>query len=243
MNIGETKRVSHPVENDSMPSYPKLTPPESLGAAIVPLGSISEEAFNIFLRAVSTPRSFSLTQAQVKALRERLPDLASTLPFTLGALSYLHLQIETLGDVDDKFHQIITKLVDDLEIAGKSLDERKTIETRLELLLRKNVANSRFKKIQRLRSGFIPNATSFRSMVDLRPDFGDKDEVNYRGLLKIIQFRVMTDSSNPAEKELIFQLSEEALGELSKAIERAQKKLSALNEEPSISSQFIEIES
>jgi len=97
-------------------------------------------------------------------------------------------------------------------------------------------------KLQRLQDGFVPNATSFRTLVDLRPDFGEGDELSYQGLLKIIQFRVMTDSKNPEYKELVFQLSEESLSDLSKAVDRAQKKLEVLKKEDKLFGQFLKIE-
>jgi hypothetical protein len=79
-----------------------------------------------------------------------------------------------------------------------------------------------------LQSGFIPNAIGFSSFVDLRPDFGDGEEISgINGYLPIIQLRITTDSANPQEKQVVLQVNEEALKELHKALKRAESKIAA----------------
>lgn len=239
MNNQEEQIV--PLKNGNMSAYPTIAPPDTLGAAIAPIGHLSEEQFGHFLRAVSTPRSFSLTSKQLKDLKATVPEVASSLHYVLGAFAFLYGQIDSLGEIDGKFPQVIAKLIDDLDIKSESSEQQKLLQQRLELILKKNPAHAKFRKVQRLQSGFIPNATSFRTMVDLRPDFGESDALDYRGLLKVIQLRIMTDATDPAMKEIVFQLNEEALGELRSTIDRAQKKLDLLKNQPSLSSQFIEV--
>lgn len=225
-----------------MASSPAIAPPESLGAALAPLGSLSEEEFERLENAVSKPRSFSLKSTQIKELQAQLPSLAN-LAFLLGALSFLYSQLEELGDLGSKYSGAIAKLVDDVGIKETSPGIRAKVQSRLERLLRKNAANARYRKLQRLESGFLPNATSFGTLVDLRPDFGDGDGVEYRGLIKVIQIRIKTDAVDPSQRELVFQVNEEALAELQKAIKRLQEKIDAINQSSGLSSQLMKSDS
>lgn len=225
-----------------MSAYQTITPPGTLEAAIAPIAEVSDAEFNSIVRATSQARSFSLSSKGLKDLKSQISSLSNNLPFVLGALSFLYSQIDALGDVTDSFESIVAKLIDELEFENVDTEKKALLQKRLEVLLKKNPAFAKFKKVQRLQDGFVPNATSFRTMVDLRPDFGDGDEISFQGLLKIIQFRVMTDSTNPAFKELIFQLTEESLLDLSKAVKRAQDKLEALKSQKTLAEQFIEID-
>ncbi len=243
MNIDRSRRQPAPtIVSGHMSSYPTITPPGALDAALAPLAELSDPEYQSLLRATSTSRSFTLSAKGLKDLREQIPSIASNLPFLLSALSFLYSRIDALGEVNESFEQLIAKLVAELDFRMLDVEKKKTIQKRLEELLKKNNAFGRFKKVQRLQDGFVPNATSFKTMVDLRPDFGEGDDVNYQGLLRMIQFRVMTDATNPEYRELVFQLNEEALEDLRKTVERAQKKLQALKAEPKLADQFIEIE-
>jgi hypothetical protein len=243
VNIDQSRREpAPPILSGPMPAYPTITPPGALDAALAPLAELSDFEFEDLARATSTARSFSLSSKGLKDLRARIPSVANNLPFLLGALSFLYSRIDGLGEVSDSFERVIAKLVDELEFENVDTEKKKIVQKRLGELLKKNPSFGRFKKVQRLHDGFVPNATSFRSMVDLRPDFGEGDAISYQGLLKIIQFRVTTDSVNPECKEMVFQMTEESLSDLSKAVERAQSKIEALKTEPKLFGQFIEIE-
>lgn len=226
-----------------MTEFPRITPPDTIHAALVPLCELSDAEFDEFAAATSSARAFTLTNKSSKTLQTTLPALSTTLPYVLGALSFLYGQIESLGDVGPGYSQIIQRLVEDTELDYLSTQAKGTLRTRLERLLQKNPSHTRFKKIQRLQQGFLPNATTFRSMVDLRPDFGDTDALELKGFVKIIQLRITTDSSNPEEREIVFQLSEEALSELSTTLERTKKKLEILKAEPTLALKFTEYDS
>jgi hypothetical protein len=67
------------------------------------------------------------------------------------------------------------------------------------------------------------------------------EDVTVKGYLPVIQFRVSTDASSPEGRRLVFQMSEDALTELKKAIARAEAKLSALKKEPAIALRLIKV--
>jgi len=224
-----------------MPKSPAIAPAESLGAILAPLGGLSDEEFAVLESATSRPRGFSLKATEIKELQAQLPSLGS-LALLLGALSFLYSRIEAAGDLGSQYPEAITKLVEDVGIKEVTPGSKAAVSSRLERLLKKNPANARYRKVNRLQAGFIPSATGFATLLDLRPDFGDGDHVEYKGLIKTIQFRIKTDAVEADQRELIFQLNEESLAELQKVIKRLQDKIDAINQNDLLSSQFIKVD-
>jgi hypothetical protein len=218
-----------------------ITPPSSLDEALALLLVLREEEFSELSQVTSGPHSFSLSSSQLKELQTKIASTTDYLPVLLGALSFVYDRTTKLRDAGKSVGDIVKQLVDELDLDKITLDQKDLLRKRLEVVLKQNPAYARFRKIRGLQDGFLPNAIGFRSMVDLRPDFGEGDALSYQGLLKVIQFRVRTDSDNPELKEFVFQLSEEALEELNKAVARARDKLAALRREGRLSNQFIEL--
>ena len=216
-----------------MSAQPTIKPPESLAEALAPIGLLPDEEFKELLEAVSGPRSFSLSKEQLETLKKKIPETSAILQFTLGALAYLYLQITRV--VDDQMSQraVVEKLVDDFDAAGKWTNIKSLMVDRLSALLAKQDNHQRFRKIQRLQTGFIPNATGFSSFVDLRPDYDDGDvPKEIKGFVPIIQLRIATDSDDLNWRRLVVQMDEEALAELKKTISRLESKLDALKSDP-----------
>jgi hypothetical protein len=65
-----------------MAIVPKLSPPDSIGAAIAPLAAISDVEFSRLRKATSTRRSFNIKPKSVKELIGEIPALSTSLPFT-----------------------------------------------------------------------------------------------------------------------------------------------------------------
>lgn len=220
-----------------MAILPKLSPPESLGAAIAPLATISQQEFERLLDATSTRRSFNVKPKIVKWLATEIPAFGTTLAFTLGALNFLYGRLSPYRD-KSPLENIVSQLVDDFEVQCAP-DLRQTLEQRLTKLLRKNESYDTAKKLQRLEKGFLPNAIGFRTFVDLRPDFGGEENVQFSGFLKVIQFRVRTDANGKKTKEFVFQINEDGLDDLQQAIDRARAKIRALDQIHSLSPHLI----
>jgi hypothetical protein len=219
-----------------MASIPNLSPPENLGAAIAPIANITEDEFNALRRAISTRRAFNVKPKAAKELANEIPALSATLPFTLSALNFLYARLEQYRD-KVPLPAIVSQLVEDFEVACQPSD-RQRLEQRLVLLLERNDSFDRAKKLQRLEKGFLPNAIAFRSFVDLRPDFGGDDNLQFGGFVKIVQFRIRTDGNTKKSRDFVFQINEEGLDELQDAVARAKAKLRALDELPTISLQI-----
>lgn len=217
-----------------MPSYPPLLPPSSLGDALRTIADLSSDQIATLEKAVSGPRSFSLSKDELDALRRHIPEQSGNLTFLLAALSYLYSQVARVVDLGMPFSEAISALVDELEEDAEWQDRKEEVARRLGSILHTSEAHQRFRKIQRLQAGFIPNAIGFGTFVDLRPDFGDGEELQISGYLPVIQLRISTDSPSPDGKRLVFQLTEDGLVELKKVLERAEAKLAVLREQSSL---------
>ena len=223
-----------------MSSQPAIVkPPESLAEALAPLASLTDSEFSKFVSAVSGQRSFSLSKEQLDGLKKEAPATAAILPFTLGTLSFLYAQIDEVAKGDESLVDIVSQLVDDLDREGKWAQTKSLMKTRLTELFTKKPNHGRFKKIQRLQTGFIPNATGFSSFLDLRPDFNDGKPEQINGLLPIVQFRISTDADNPALRRLVVQLDEEGVVELKKAVDRIVEKIQTLKQDTSFASRLV----
>jgi hypothetical protein len=222
-----------------MAAYSAIVPPASLGEALRPLEELSEVEFSALTTAVAGPRSFSLSKDDLGTLRNQLGTHAANLTFLLAALAFLYSHVERLVESGMPYAEAIRATTDELASDAQWGPKKGEVQNRLALILKNKDVHQRFRKIQRLQAGFIPNAIGFSTFVDLRPDFGDGEELNLKGYLPIVQFRVTTDSNSPETRRLVFQMSEDALAE--KTVERAEKKLALLKEQPAIALQFVKI--
>jgi hypothetical protein len=214
-----------------MPAYTPINPPQTLGDAIRPIAEIPDEGVNALASALSTPQSFSLTEDQLNVLSEKIPGV--NLTFLVGALSYLYSHVERMTKKGASFQDTIKALVDELSEDAKWSDKNEVI-ARLSSLLKPNPIHASHRKLQRLRSGFIPNATDFASFVDVRPDFEGAETLSINHYLLMIQFRVATDAPSGENRRLVFQMTESKLADLKKAVERAEAKIRAIRNEPQL---------
>ncbi|MGJ4900163.1 hypothetical protein ACQR0V_01245 [Bradyrhizobium sp. HKCCYLS2058] len=217
-------------------AYPVITPPGSLAEAIATVATLSDADFEALLTATSTPRSFSLSDAQVEVLKKQIPLLENNIPYVLSALSFLYSKVDGLRKSSGT--DVVGHLLEELDLEEPEIVE--SLRPRLEQLLRENIGYNKYRKVRRLRTGLLPNAVSFRTMLDLRPDFGDGDELEFRGWVRIIQFRVTTDSDDPSKREFVFQLDDDSLPQLIKAIDRLKRKLEAIEQNDDIAASILE---
>lgn len=207
-----------------MSSVSNYLPPSSLEEALTPLADLSPEQFDLLLRGISGPRSFSLGKADMEALQREIPALARLLPYTLQALAFLYGPTVSLTQGDLPTLEAV-KVVTSQFLGSDVVDDH--LLKRFADLLQPRETHRTFRKHERLRKGFVPHAIAFSTLVDLRPDFADQDdELNVLALLPTIQLRITldTDSSQP----FVCQLTVDALAELKLTIDRLEKKLLAV---------------
>jgi hypothetical protein len=202
-----------------------------MSQALRPIAGMTEAEFEALLAAISGARSFSLSKDQIAELTRQIPVSANNLPYMLGTLAFLYSQISQQIGEDDVGEATIAKLVEELDASSFSGDDKEAMSRRLKALLERRASHQIFAKTRRLQRGFIPNATGFSSFVDLRPNFNDGVPTEVVDFLPLIQFRISTDADRNDQKRFVFQLSPDSLGELQKAIERAQAKLEILMED------------
>jgi hypothetical protein len=210
-----------------MSSSPVILPPSSLGEAVRPIGSLSDVEFAEIVKVISGPRGFYPTKEQFADLEKSSPNLVINLGFMLAALSYLTSQAERFEQAGKSFDSILSSVIDELDQDAKWEDKKEVASRRLKEIFDKREAFKRFKKLNRLQTGFLPNAVGFSTFVDIRPDFDLKPR-KVAGLLPLIQMRITTDASAVAQREMIFQVSEDALKLLKDAIDDIEEKLRAL---------------
>lgn len=99
---------------------------------------------------------------------------------------------------------------------------------RLSGLLAYSEIHEKFRKLHRLERGFLPIASNFETLVDLRPDFDEKatDIVNF---IPVVSMRIKTLSNDPALRNFSFTLPLEQVAALTKCVDRMNAKLGVLN--------------
>jgi hypothetical protein len=181
--------------------------------------------------------SFSLPEEELERLQGQILTAGANLPYLLSALNFLYSNILGFESARVPFLEVINAIMDELDKEVNWGEKKESVRDRLAMLLEKRDVHERFRKVQRLQSGFIPNALSFSTFVDLRPDFGEGMEI--KGYLPMIQFRISTDAPSREDKRVVLQMTEDALADLREALDRAEKKLHALKNQSTLSIQLI----
>lgn len=224
-----------------MPSYTPLSAPGSIGDAVSPLLTMKPEDIGLLQSVVHSERSFSPRKGDIAAIAERIAHSTETVEYLFLALSALYSHTQVSRADGFSYDETVTAIVNELSNTTSWDDVSKAdIIEKLSALLAPSDVHETFRKIERLRSGFQPHAVGFSSLVELRPRYNDKpgEEISIDGFVPAIQFRITTDDSS--DKQHVFQLTEEALYEFKKAIDRLERKVAALKNINSESVRIIE---
>ena len=207
-----------------------LLPPTSAIEALGVLVRLDDRSFELIKNEILGPSAFDASDDRVSSIASQLGAATDEIYNLLSSLPSLYSLMRRLNAPDDEIEKIVedflSQVIDPEDLPENGFD---TLTKRLTELLKKNESADRFAKLLRLRDGFLSNAKSFTSFVDLRPEFTE-DEMSVRQLIPIVQFRIATDATDPSSREYVFQLDEAALVKLKDAVERAEKKLTALSE-------------
>ncbi|WP_398482306.1 hypothetical protein [Tardiphaga sp.] len=221
-----------------MSDRPAVLPPTSLGAAVRPLAIMPDDEYHRLLEVISGPQSFSPSKQTYARLEREAPSLSANLNFLLAALSYLSSQTERFEEAGQRIDTVVDSLVAELDEDAQWGDAKKVAYERLLEIFTQNRLAKNYKKLERLRTGFLPNAVAFSSFVDLRPNFADETTEAIQ-FLPVVQFRVTTDADAVSAREHIFQLTEDGLGLMKEAIERVETKLKTLKEDATINAKIV----
>ena len=209
-----------------MPSSRFALVPPHPAEILLPLVDLDEPKFQQLLKATRQQDAFGVLNNRDETLSKEIGVEASTLYYLLPLLGSLYQGTRTIESNQerrsalDSFLKAYLGEVDD----PNSNAARDKLLRRLTILLERNPEADRALKTQRLKAGFVPNATGFSTLVDLRPDFDEK-RVSIQALLPVVQLRITTDSEIGFEKRLIVQLSTEMLSSLRLALDDVEKKI------------------
>jgi len=223
-----------------MAAYSSMRPP-SVEEALTPLLRLSDGQMQVLISATTGPRSFSLPKDEIDSLRGELGTTADSVSFMLAAFSFLYAHVRELTEDGIPFEEAVRETIEGFDPNLVPEDARPALQIRLVEILRRRDVHERSRKIERLRAGFVPNAVGFSTLVDLRPSFDDEsDEMTITGYIASTLFRINTDALSPLSRRMVFQVSEEGLRDMRKAIDRAEKKIKALRTQTSFSSMLID---
>lgn len=210
-----------------------ILPPSSLGESLAPLLGLTDDQFKSLVKLLKGPRGYQPRKADVDALKQSIPSAQADLSFLIPALRYLNIRVAELtddnGQREDAIREVASAVAVELRDAQIEFKDQ-VLTSRLSILLEEDEQDRYYQKLRRLSSGFLPSATAFATLVDLRPDFSDDDVPEIRSYLPVIQFRIRTDSPISELKSFVFQIDRESLFELKKVVARAEKKLQSLQE-------------
>lgn len=147
-----------------------------------------------------------------------------------GALSFLYSRIRSAAP-EDPGNLLSDFMANFSEERWAEAERHLAIRRLKKLLLNEKI--EQFRKIHRLKHGFLKNAASFASFIDIRPYFqGDNSEVH--GFVPMIQFRITTDSENTIDKDFVFQMDSNGLEALKEALKSIDKKIEILKNSNSL---------
>lgn len=218
----------------------KILQSVTLPSVLASLAEIEDSGFAILRDEIRGPLAFENDLERAAPLAKRVGLDAETTQYLLGALAFFYEEIHAEEVDPSALPSLVGEIFD--RIAGPvssgqdaDLQARNITQTRLSILMERSDNPDEFKKIQRLRAGFLPNATGFGTFIDLRPNIS-ADGATVVGLLPLVQFRISTDASDPAQKAFLFQLDSAGLRKLKQAVERAEEKIKTISSHASISS-------
>lgn len=216
------------------PETAQHIPPLSPDSLLLALSQLSEEQFDHLLAEVQGPDGFRL---ESRERRDRLGARLSLTPNRVGDLLsvlnsiYLHMNPRANHQSERRREGSILELIGGLEYLPSlpnAAEFLPKIAKRLQAITTRSPHVEKLRKINRLRQGFHPNALSFSSMVDLRPDYSD-DRSRIESLVPVIQLRITTDAETQDRRQLVFQISVERLGDLESMLADVRAKVKCLD--------------
>ena len=187
-------------------------------------------AFDWLLAEIRGPSAFDASKERVEVLATGIGSEPESIGGLLNGLGYLYAQVQGKGSDQEAFSDIISELLLTVYQEDRKAIPREPAVTRLTQLLSRNTNADELRKLRRLKSGFLPNATAFSTLVDLRPNF-DEERERLLAFIPILQFRVATDAEDPDEALMVFQMDIRGLAKLKTCIEEAEKKLASVRKD------------
>jgi transcriptional regulator with XRE-family HTH domain len=197
----------------------------SLGGMIETVSELNDAEFTILSEEIRGRSAFDNDKERVEDLARKIGLSKETISLLINGLAFLYRQLHVARDAGADLAALLPEIIK--SIASEELADEPGVVSRLATLLQKNENTEQWEKAQRLRKGFLNNATEFATLVDARPNFSP-DRTQLIGFVPIIQLRLRTDSDQPDQRSLVVQLDPRALKRLRRAVDLAEKKLDVL---------------
>lgn len=188
------------------------------------LAELVNDEFNFLKSEVAGESAFDRTTDRLETIAEKVSFDTDELRDLLTALSYIYRRLRDAETEQSETRSVVLEFLRGFKDPKWTDEQREKIAARLAELLAPNENAEAYDKSQRLKKGFLDNAVSFATFVDLRPDF-NKDKSVIKQFVPVVQLKVFTDSEKPGQKSLVFQLDKAALAKLKKELDDLDKKL------------------
>lgn len=201
--------------------------PSSLDEILASVAEFDDKQFVELVQATSGPEGLSADKERCEKLASEIGVPPAAVGYLLSALNFVYSALPAATEHGSPDSVGLNNILNgiDFNIDSDRLDK---IRSRIRTLLIDNTNISRYKKLVRLRDGFIRSAISFSSFVDLRPNF-DEEKTVISSVIPIVQFRVRTNSSVDAEENIVFQMDRKAVRRLKEAVDYVSRKLDAID--------------
>lgn len=219
-------------------ALPGSFPPPSLDELLTFLATLTDQQFSEIEGEVLSPSAFEADADRVATIAARLQVNRATIGFLLTFLEFFYSRlISDATSSEDRF-QTIERLVSSSKFRGAEAESQKAIaRDRLMRLTTENRYAKLRRKIDRLKTGFIPSGVAFSTFVDLRPMISE-DRNSIDGFVPVVQLRISTEQGDD-ESTTVVQLDEKALSKLSEAVDDASKKLRLIKDDDFFKSRIV----
>ncbi|WP_092028855.1 hypothetical protein [Bradyrhizobium sp. OK095] len=197
------------------------------------IAQLSDTQIDVIESEMKRPQASLSDNARWDILAEKLGLDREIVEYLFSFLAFLNTELDKKASNEAERALLIDSLLSDFEVEH---DEDETPEEvastvhRLKQRLLTLAAHSDgavfHRKILRLRKGFLRNAKSFSTFVDLRPALNE-DRTAIDGFVTIVQMQISTDRDDE-EPTILMQLDSEALSKLLEAVVDAQKKVALM---------------
>lgn len=205
----------------------RLFLPPSFGSVLKIIASFSSNDFEMLASDLNGVNSFDIDRRRCERIAKTTGTDTETAAHIVQFCGYLYGQIHSRAVTADEIPEVVANLLDTYSEFDSDEEKAALIQRMCGILGRRQSADN-FRKAQRLRLGFLRNALSFSSLVDVRPDFSD-DKKSIQRLIPVAQLRISTDADAPDLKDVVVQLDERSLARLKEVVNEMEQKFATLH--------------
>jgi hypothetical protein len=203
----------------------------TVDAILYTVATLDDECFSALHAEISGEQVFLSDQTRVSNLSSKIGISVTDTLSTLTILGNIHRLLYDPQETDtSNAAAVVAKLddiFDDLEVFRRLSEYQKLVERLAELFIG-NSAADHARKVVLLGKGFLPSATGFRSIVDLRPVFTpQRDKIS--DFTVSVQLLITTDDDT--RERIVLHLDDTAIAQLRETLEHLVTKIEITRKE------------